>query len=109
MWFSTSRVGGYEPTGKSIAELIERLRPLLQETSQKVYLLTRQSCGDVLVIHDRVVWMIIAEIDQRTPKHEFFVAEWADRLSARPATAHNFADEWGMKGWLIGRLRGLKQ
>ena len=87
--------------------LIDRLRPLLSETAQTVYLLHRQSKDDVLVIHDKVVWLIVSEQNPRTPKHEFSVTEWQDRFSALPANHHHFADEWGMKTWIIGKLRGL--
>lgn len=87
--------------------LIDRLVPLLAETSKPVYMLTRQSNGDVLIIYDLVVWLIVSERNPRTPRFDFCVTEWHDRMCKLPANTHIFLDEWAMKVWIIGKLRGL--
>lgn len=88
------------PSICSVSPLAEAIRPLLRVAPAGIYLLDRDSTGEVLVLRHKAVWMTIAQGPQTTHRNEHRLHEWGNDHLLHLVDSQVFASRWELLTWL---------
>lgn len=95
------------PSICSVSPLAEAIRPLLRVAPSGVYLLDRDSTGEVLVLRNKAVWLTIAQGRQTPNRQEHLVREWGNDHLLHLVDSQVFASRWELLTWLQETLSNL--